>query len=272
MKNTFTRVSAAKVAAVLGVALVPVVCVTYAQIGSGGTVLGCVGASGIIRGVDEATGTCRAGDVALTWYTKAGADAAFAFAAHNHDQRYLTRTESDGLYLMHGGKAADADLLDGLDSSAFAPASHHHDAAYYHRSEADATFLRREDFAVPVILSAPHIEQGHRAYITVNHWNIFQTTRMRLGIAGTFDGMTVDSMTGQVGQLTEYALVVNGSPTNLSCSSTAGAPCTGDWPVVIDDNDEISVLANVTKTDVCINDGSCLGPTPIITLRFKPGS
>lgn len=58
--------------------------VVWAQVGASGTVLGCVGNSGIIRGVDETTGSCRSGDTALSWYTKAGADAAFAAAEHIH--------------------------------------------------------------------------------------------------------------------------------------------------------------------------------------------
>src|SRR5574342_743824 len=65
--------------------------VAWAQIGAGGTALGCVGNSGIIRGVDETTGTCRSGDTALSWYTKAGADAAFAPAdppCFNNTSRY----------------------------------------------------------------------------------------------------------------------------------------------------------------------------------------
>ncbi len=87
---------------------------------------------------------------------------AFAPAAHDHDARYYTRTESDGRYLAitgtaqnaaklggfdpsyyapvdHNhddrylaltGKAADADTLDGLDSTAFARSTHHHDDRY----------------------------------------------------------------------------------------------------------------------------------------------
>ena len=82
--------------------------VAWAQIGGGGTVLGCVNSSGIIRGIDEATGSCRAGDTTLSWYTKAGADAAFL--------RVLA-------------KAADADKLDGLDSTDFATAAHSHTLA-----------------------------------------------------------------------------------------------------------------------------------------------
>ena len=44
---------------------------------------------------------------------------AFSPAAHLHDDRYYTETESDARYLGKTAKAADADLLDGLDSSAF---------------------------------------------------------------------------------------------------------------------------------------------------------
>jgi hypothetical protein len=70
----------------------------WAQVGASGTVLGCVGNSGKLTAVDETTGSCRPGDVALSWYTRDGANAAF-----------LART----------AKAADADKLDGLDSAHF---------------------------------------------------------------------------------------------------------------------------------------------------------
>jgi hypothetical protein len=65
---------------------------------TGETILGCVASSGIIRSVDEATGSCRPGDVALSWYTKSGAN---------------------NVFLGKTAKAADSDELDGLDSSAF---------------------------------------------------------------------------------------------------------------------------------------------------------
>jgi hypothetical protein len=71
--------------------------IAWAQVGVGGTVLGCVDSSGKIRAVDETTGSCRPGDTTLFWYTKVGAEAAF-----------LSKT----------GKAVDSDKLDGLDSSA----------------------------------------------------------------------------------------------------------------------------------------------------------
>lgn len=66
----------------------------WGQVGSTGTVQGCVGNSGIIRGVDESTGSCKPGDTSLSWYTKAGADGAFALASHNHDSRYLLQGQS----------------------------------------------------------------------------------------------------------------------------------------------------------------------------------
>lgn len=42
--------------------------------------------------------------------------AAFANSGHNHDGRYFTQGEADGRYLGQAAKAADANLLDGLDS------------------------------------------------------------------------------------------------------------------------------------------------------------
>jgi hypothetical protein len=70
----------------------------WAQVGSSGTILGCVGNSGKLTAVDEATGSCKPGDVPLSWYTRDGANAAF---------------------LGNTAKAADADKLDGLDSTHF---------------------------------------------------------------------------------------------------------------------------------------------------------
>lgn len=100
--------------------------VVWAQVGADGVVMGCVGPSGLIRGIDETTGSCRTGDVTLSWYTKAGADAAF-------------------LGLL--AKAADSEKLDGLDSSAFATGSHNHDGRYFTEGEADAGFLFKTERA-----------------------------------------------------------------------------------------------------------------------------
>lgn len=45
----------------------------------------------------------------------------FADAAHDHDGRYYSKTESDGRYLGKTEKAADSDKLDGQDSTALLP-------------------------------------------------------------------------------------------------------------------------------------------------------
>lgn len=49
---------------------------------------------------------------------------------HDHDDRYYTEQESDARFLGIAAKAADADRLDGIDSSGFAAAGHDHDARY----------------------------------------------------------------------------------------------------------------------------------------------
>lgn len=43
----------------------------------------------------------------------------FAARDHDHDARYYTEAESDARFLAADGKAADAELLDGLDASQF---------------------------------------------------------------------------------------------------------------------------------------------------------
>jgi len=110
------------VVAVLAVALIAAGSVAWAQVGSTGVISGCLNRSGFIRGVDETTGTCREGETAVSWYSKEGADAAF---------------------LSKSGKAADSDLLDGLDSAAFAPSAHDHDSRYYTQAQSDAQYLPR---------------------------------------------------------------------------------------------------------------------------------
>lgn len=52
--------------------------IALAAVGGGGVISGCLSPSGYIRGIDDATGSCRTGDTALSWYTKEGADATFA--------------------------------------------------------------------------------------------------------------------------------------------------------------------------------------------------
>lgn len=66
-------------AAVLAVtAIAAVGSFAWAAVGGGGVISGCLSPSGYIRGIDDATGSCRTGDTALSWYTKEGADAMFA--------------------------------------------------------------------------------------------------------------------------------------------------------------------------------------------------
>jgi hypothetical protein len=54
----------------------------------------------------------------LAFLTPAGADSRY-YTKGQSDGRYYTKGESDGRFLGKGGKAADADKLDNLDSSAF---------------------------------------------------------------------------------------------------------------------------------------------------------
>ena len=67
------------VLAVLAVAAIGGVgSIAWAAVGGGGVISGCLSPSGYIRGIDDATGSCRSGDTALSWYTKEGADTTFA--------------------------------------------------------------------------------------------------------------------------------------------------------------------------------------------------
>jgi hypothetical protein len=92
----------------------------WAQIDQADVISGCLSRNGFIRGVDETTNTCRQGEEPVSWYSRAGSDEAF---------------------LPKQGKAADAELLDGLDAAAFARAAHDHDGRYPTRTEADARYL-----------------------------------------------------------------------------------------------------------------------------------
>jgi len=66
----------------------------------------------------------------------------FLMAAHTHDDRYYTKTESDAKYasISHTHPPGDADTLDGLDSTDFAMAAHTHDDRYYTETESDARY------------------------------------------------------------------------------------------------------------------------------------
>ncbi len=97
-------------------------------------------------------------------YTVDGKHAAdFAAAAHAHDERYYTETESDGRYLGKTQKAADSDKLDGKDSSAFAIRTEHNWAVAY---ECDTPDVWNE--CAPVTVTVP---DGRTYYASV--WSTF---------------------------------------------------------------------------------------------------
>src|SRR5262245_26456820 len=50
--------------------------IAWGEIVGSGVISGCIGPSGSIR-VSMTTEACRSNEVAVSWYTKAGADAAF---------------------------------------------------------------------------------------------------------------------------------------------------------------------------------------------------
>jgi hypothetical protein len=111
-KRTFTL-------AVGIVAFIGATWVAWAEVGSAGTVLGCVSPSGLIRGIDETSGTCRTSDTTLSWYTKAGADALFLPKTGEGVNADMLDGHDSGDFLRASAKASDADSLDGWDSSDF---------------------------------------------------------------------------------------------------------------------------------------------------------
>jgi len=107
MKLASARLS--RITCALVIAIFAAGWITWAQVGSTGIIYGCVNNAGQIRGIDETTGSCRNGDQTLAWYTKQGAEA---------------------MFLGRSATAANANTLDGLDSTAFALSSHNHDDRY----------------------------------------------------------------------------------------------------------------------------------------------
>lgn len=97
-KNRF-RTRSVAVLAVVAVIIVSSASVVWGQFAEDGIVSGCLSKSGFIRGIGKETGACRTGEAPVSWHTAEGAEAAF---------------------LAIEGKAADSDLLDGLDSTDFA--------------------------------------------------------------------------------------------------------------------------------------------------------
>jgi hypothetical protein len=83
--------------------------VALAGVGDGGVIKACYSKTGSWRVISTSNPaeTCKAGGQMLELYSKSGADAAF-----------LDQTEAGALYLGKTAKAADAEMLDGLDSTA----------------------------------------------------------------------------------------------------------------------------------------------------------
>ncbi|HJR95351.1 MAG TPA: hypothetical protein VJ807_07920 [Gaiellaceae bacterium] len=97
--------------AILAVAFVVTGGLAYAAIpDAGGVIHTCyTKSSGAWRVIDTSLGqTCKSNEAALDLYSKGGADALF-----------LDQTEANALYLGKAEKAADADKLDGKDSTEF---------------------------------------------------------------------------------------------------------------------------------------------------------
>jgi hypothetical protein len=141
--------------------LVPTLLVTttaWAQVGSSGTVLGCVGSSGKLTAVDETTGSCKAGDVTLSWYTKNGANAAFlaqgslagGALAGTYPSPSLAVNAVDSAAIQDGAVTADK-LADDVPS----------------RSPGSSTFIPRPGELTPVIECGEFIEDVGSVQITV---------------------------------------------------------------------------------------------------------
>src|SRR5918995_2761278 len=89
----------------------------WAAIGEGGTVQGCVANNGTIDAIDPVTQACRDRQTPVEWYTKAGADATFAKAGEKVADADKLDGKDSTEFLGASAKAADADKLDGLDST-----------------------------------------------------------------------------------------------------------------------------------------------------------
>lgn len=141
--------------------------IVWAQVGGSGVIYGCLSPSGFIRGIDETTGACRNGDVALAWYTRQGADQAF---------------------LSRFGKAADADTLDGLDSGQFVRADSlqiPERARFYSLSAADFTPQRQADLSIDT--------DGHLVNRRLDRsWSAVAPLHLPNGVEMTGIGFTID--------------------------------------------------------------------------------
>ena len=73
--------------------------------------------------IEAVQASITSGAAVVTWSNVSGKPATFPPDAHNHDTSYYTQTQSDAKYLEVAAKAADADKLDGFNSSTTATAN-----------------------------------------------------------------------------------------------------------------------------------------------------
>src|SRR4051812_21645306 len=117
----FVRARRGRLFAVASVVAIAAIGATaaWAAIGDGGVVKTCFAKNqGTWRPIENAA-NCKAGESAVDFYSKSGADAAFlGKTAKAADSDKLDGIDSTG-FLSATGKAADSDKLDGIDSTGF---------------------------------------------------------------------------------------------------------------------------------------------------------
>lgn len=194
---TRSRLVAACVAAT---AMAGIGSIAWAAVGDGGVISGCLSSSGYIRGIDDATGSCKTGDTSLSWYTKEGAEATFL----GRSERAADADTLDGLdstaFLRTTGKAADADKLDGYNSTEFA---------------------RTRDL-YPGINTFGHFSSTSRSFpasastswtVRTDCWNYGGATRFEIGVS-TNTGQFLFALTRPGG--TSTAAFANGSVSDVA--------------------------------------------------------
>jgi len=74
-------------------------------------------------------------DDLVSWSEVQSKPTSFPPEAHDHDGRYYTETESDGLYLGKTATAADSSKLNGQSASYYSVSGHTHDDRYFTETE-----------------------------------------------------------------------------------------------------------------------------------------